>query len=93
MDCDNSLARKLDSADALETRGFAHLLLEKMPAAIADFDCAVALNPKLAPAFFGRAVAKERLGDEAGAARDYAAARAIDADIEAKLTRQGVLPL
>ena len=90
-DCDRSLALKSD-AYTFDSRGFAHLQLGDLPAAIADFDHALQLNPKMASSLFGRAKAKERQGDKAGAARDYAAARAIDANIEAELTRQNVLP-
>ena len=41
---------------------------------------------------YGRAVAKERSGDKAGAERDYAAAREQDSDIKAEMVAQNVLP-
>jgi len=61
--------------------------------AIADFDHALKLDPRLASSLFGRGKAKERSGDKAGAARDYDAARAIDRGIEAELAQQRILPM
>lgn len=48
--------------------------------AIAQYDVALKLNPKLAGALYGRGVAKQRKGDAAGGSADLAAAKAIQAN-------------
>ena len=48
-----------------------------LDASIADFDAALALNPGLANALYGRGIAKRRKGDLAGADADLGAAKAI----------------
>jgi Tfp pilus assembly protein PilF len=76
----------------LDSRGYAYLQLGDLPAAIADFTHALKLDSKMVSSLYGRAVAKERSGDKAGAERDYAAARALDSDIKAEMVAQNVLP-
>jgi hypothetical protein len=45
------------------------------------FDAALAVNPRLANALYGRGIAKRRNGDPAGANADVAAAKAINPGI------------
>src|SRR5215472_14385529 len=90
-DCDRSLSLK-PKAYTFDSRGFAHIQLGDLTAAILDFDKAIELDPKMASSLFGRGKAEELQGDELAAARDYAAARAIQSDIETDLVRQHVLP-
>ena len=47
-------------------------------AAVDDYDLAIALNPRFAPAFYNRGVAKEAGGDVAGAISDFNQAVALD---------------
>ena len=47
--------------------------------AIADHDIAIALNPQYAKAYHARGLAKQHMGDEAGAEEDFA--------MDAKLTK------
>ena len=62
---------------SLNSRGLARLRRGELGASIADFDAALALNPRLANALYGRGIAKRRNGDLAGADADLAAAKAI----------------
>ena len=48
-----------------------------LDASIADFNAALALNPRLANSLYGRGIAKRRKGDLAGAEADLAAAKAM----------------
>jgi len=89
-DCDRSLSLQ-PKAYTFDSRGFAHLQLGDLAAAIADFDKAVELDPHKASSLFGRGKVEELQGDKLAAARDYAAARAIQSDIEADLVRKHVL--
>ena len=41
-------------AYTFDSRGFAHLQLGELAAAIADFDKAIELDPKMASSLFGR---------------------------------------
>jgi tetratricopeptide (TPR) repeat protein len=54
----------------------------RLDEAIADYDRAIAINPKFAAALYGRAQAKRQKGDASGADADQAAARALDPAIE-----------
>lgn len=58
--------------------------------AIADFNAALRLDPKLASSLYGRGVAKQRKGDSAGAKTDIAAAQAINQNISAEYTGYGL---
>jgi hypothetical protein len=55
----------------------ARLRRGELDGSIADFDAALALNPRLANSLYGRGIAKRKNGDPAGADTDLAAAKAI----------------
>jgi Flp pilus assembly protein TadD len=59
------------------SRGLARLRRGEIPGSIADFDAALAVNPRLPDTLYGRAIAKRRIGDVVGADADFAAAQAI----------------
>ena len=58
--------------------------------ALADYDRALSLSPKLAGSLWGRGVGKQKKGDSAGAEADFAAAKAIKADIADEWARYDV---
>jgi hypothetical protein len=58
--------------------------------AIADFDSALRLDPKLASALYGRGFAKLKRGDLAGGNADIAAAETLEQNIAGKLARYGL---
>jgi hypothetical protein len=58
--------------------------------ALADYDAALATMPKNAWSLYGRGVAWKRSGDEAKAAKDRAAATAIDPDVTKRALRYGL---
>ena len=90
-DCDESMRlRPFDDADALDSRGFAHLKRGEFDSAIVDYDAALKHHPTTASSLYGRGVAKLRNGDRAGGGADIAAAKAIQADIADQFSRIGV---
>ena len=79
-----------NDADKLDTRGFAYLKVGRLDEAIADYDAALKLNPKLASSLYGRSMAKRKKGDATGGDADMAAAKAIQADIAEKMAIYGI---
>jgi tetratricopeptide (TPR) repeat protein len=80
---DCTQARRLDrtSPQILDNLGFTYLKLRQPDRAIAGYDAALTLAPKNASALFGRGMARQVKGDNAGADADFAAARAIRPNI------------
>ena len=62
----------------------------KIDGALADYDKALSLEPKLAGSLWGRGVVRQKKGDSAGAEADFAAARAIKADMADEWARYDV---
>ena len=62
-------------------RGEAYFFQKKYPLAKRDLDVALQLGPRNARALYFRAQTKEKMGDNAGAGADLAAARAINPKI------------
>ena len=58
--------------------------------AIADYDAALKLSPKLAEALYGRGVARQRNGDTAAGNADLAVAEATRTNIAEEFARYGV---
>ena len=58
--------------DALDSRGLAYLKKGQWDAAIADYNAALRLNPKLASSLYGRGLAKLKNGDTNGGNADMA---------------------
>ena len=58
--------------------------------AIADYDAALAIEPKKADSLYGRGLAKLKQDDVAGGDADVAAAKAIRPGIVAEFVRYGV---
>jgi tetratricopeptide (TPR) repeat protein len=59
-------------------RGLVYLDKQNYERAIADFDAALLLNPKMAKALYARGVARIRSGDVLHGNADIAAARSIE---------------
>ena len=72
------------------SRGLAYLKLGQWERAIADFDSALQLDPKLASSLYGRGFAKRKTGDLAGGNADIAAATAVEKDVGAAYARYGL---
>jgi tetratricopeptide (TPR) repeat protein len=83
-DCEKAVALAPQSANARDSRGYVYFLLGRWEAAIADYDAALAIDPKKAASLYGRGLAKKQKGDVAGGDNDIAAAEALLPGIGAK---------
>jgi tetratricopeptide (TPR) repeat protein len=77
-------------AAAFDSRGLTYLKLGKWESAIADFNSALRLDPKLPNARYGRGFAKLKRGDPAGGNADIAAAKTVEPNIEGEFARYGL---
>lgn len=91
-DCDESLRLRPDNANTLASRGLVYLKLKRYQAAIADYDAELRTNPGNPYTLFGRGVAKRMTGHLSSGDADITAAKAITADIAAKMAKLGVQP-
>ncbi len=89
-DFDLALRVEPDKPDVRRDRGIAHLRIGRLDAAITDFDAALRQQRYDALALYGRGLARQRQGDDARAAADLAAARAMDSRIEMRIAEHGV---
>jgi tetratricopeptide (TPR) repeat protein len=86
-DCDESLRLRPGEAGALSARGLVHVKLKELDLALADYDAALRVDPKNAFCLYGRRMAKQLMGDQAGADADIAAAKQIYPDIAGDFQR------
>jgi tetratricopeptide (TPR) repeat protein len=91
-DCENALSASPGDPYYLDSRGMVHLQRRDWRAAIADYDLALAQNQDLPASYFGRAIARLRLGETIEGQTDLEMARRLDAGIEARFAEYGVEP-
>lgn len=91
-DCNAALALAPGDARILDSRGLALLRLGRIDEAIANYNQALANNPKLPTSLFGRAVAWARKGDRAKSESDAAAAVKIYPGVRADFEGYGLKP-
>jgi hypothetical protein len=58
--------------------------------ALADYEAALKIDPRLPGALYGRGMARLRKGDKKGGETDIAAAKAMRPEIEAIFARYGI---
>ncbi len=81
-----------DNVNYRDSLGWTYLRLGKPRQAVDSFDRAIALRSRSPWSLFGRAQAKALSGDAAGARADLAAARDMDAHIDAEAAKAGFDP-
>jgi len=91
-DCRRSLALRPNSAEVLDSLGFAYFRQGKLDPSIDAYNAALAQNPQLPSSLFMRGVVRLRQGDAAGGQADLASARALDANIDQQFSGYGVTP-
>jgi tetratricopeptide (TPR) repeat protein len=69
------------NSSVMDSRGMVHLRLGHYKQAVADYDIALARQSRSAWSYLGRGLAKEHLGDTAGAQSDLKQALALDPDL------------
>jgi tetratricopeptide (TPR) repeat protein len=87
-DCDTAL-RRMKQANFFDSRGLVDLRMGQYDRAIADYDEALKLDPKIAWSLYGRGLAKRHKGDAAGKA-DMDAAVAIEPELPARAKALGI---
>jgi Flp pilus assembly protein TadD len=92
VDCRKAVAIAPENAEAWSTLGFTRLVQGKDDSALGAYNRALNLAPELPYALFGRGIAKQRQGDQAGGEEDIAAAKALLPDVAAIFMRYGVGP-
>ena len=75
---------------ALDDRGTVYLKMNKIDAAIADYNAALAINPRIESSLYGRGLAEFKNGDRGASQRDIAAAKAIDPDVANEFAELGL---
>jgi predicted aspartyl protease/tetratricopeptide (TPR) repeat protein len=100
-DCNTAIKRDGPLAAYLDSRAMVKVRMKDWPGALADYDAALAKNPKQASSLYMRGWAKRAsttAGSEAdkavatGFAADMAAAKAIDPDVADQFTPYGLEP-
>jgi tetratricopeptide (TPR) repeat protein len=92
-DCNQALRITPDDPDIIADRGFVYLKLGRYAEAIADYDAALATNPRLYGALYGRGRAKQLAGlDADSAAADIAAARRLNPKVVERFAIRGLPP-
>jgi tetratricopeptide (TPR) repeat protein len=77
-------------ADALDSRGLLNLKSGAAKNAIADFDAALKINPRLTSSLYGLGLAKQHNGAVSEGALDIANAKAMDPNIVQEFKSYGV---
>ena len=89
-DCDEAVRAAPRSAPVLDTRAFVYLRMGRNEEAIKDYDAALQGNTGLSASFYGRGVAKLRLGDVEGAKADLFRAETLRPGTRAQFTAFGL---
>lgn len=88
--CDQAVARGSHTAATYDSRALAHLKAGRLDAALADYESALRIDPRMAPALYGRGLTKIRRGDRTGGEADLAAARGARATVAEEFAGYGV---
>jgi tetratricopeptide (TPR) repeat protein/predicted aspartyl protease len=89
-DCNRALKRSGSQPAFLDSRGLVYLRQGKYAAAIADYDAALAVAPKMAWSLYGRGLARVALGQKGAGEADKAAALTIAPGIAEEAKRHGI---
>ncbi|KRA79401.1 tetratricopeptide repeat protein [Altererythrobacter sp. Root672] len=89
-DCEKSLSLDGNNPDAHDSRGLVHLKQKEWEAAVEDYETARTLDAATASAYFGHAIALQRLDRDDEAEADFKKALALDPKIAEKYEAWGV---
>jgi tetratricopeptide (TPR) repeat protein len=91
-DCDRAVRTYAYKGMALDSRGLVHLRRGEYDRAVADYNAALAINPKIAWSYYGRGLAELKTGDTAKSTADFAAAHALSPGLTEEAARYGLSP-
>jgi tetratricopeptide (TPR) repeat protein len=89
-DCDKAVQIRPQDANLVANRAMVLYISEKYKDALAGFDAALAINPKIPFALLVRGYAKGKLGDAAGKDADIAAAKTLNPDVQNRMRGLGI---
>ena len=89
-DCNAAVRAIPGNASFLDSRAFIHLRQKDDRAALADFDAALAIDPKRPWALYGRSLAETHLGMTTEAARDRALAVGLDKRMSERIKKYAI---
>jgi predicted aspartyl protease/tetratricopeptide (TPR) repeat protein len=89
-DCNRAIEGRPNEARFIDSRGVVRLRRNEWREAVADFDTALTVNPKLPWSLLGRGIARSRLGNTEAGRDDIDAARALRPTIEDEARRHGI---
>jgi len=90
-DCDQALKKERNSL-TMSYRGLVLFRLGRLDDAISQFAAALRVQPRMAPALYGRGLAELKKGDKAAGDADLAAAAAIAPGLAQQYRRYGLAP-
>jgi tetratricopeptide (TPR) repeat protein len=90
--CEKALGMDAKAAEFLDSKGFVLLQLGRFGDAIAAYDAALALKPRLAASLYGRGVAKKRICHCDAGNADLKAGRLDDPTVVRTFARAGLAP-
>ncbi len=79
-----------NDAAPFDSRGLTYLKMSEWNSAIADYNAALKIDPKLATALYGRGFAEIKKGNSASGNADIAAAKSADPNIAEEFSRYGL---
>ncbi len=91
-DCAEAIKLAPKQASYWDSYAVVALRADRLDDAMTRYGQALTLNPKLAPALYGRGLTKLRKGDTAGGNQDIAAARALSPKVGEELDAAGIAP-
>jgi tetratricopeptide (TPR) repeat protein len=91
-DCQSALALVPESGPMLDSLGFVQLRLDRFDEAIEAYSHALQVMGNEAHSLYGRAIAHKRKGSSVASAADFAAARALNKDIDSEFLEFGIVP-
>lgn len=91
-DCKEAVKLSPTVAGYRDSLGMVHLKAGRWDQAIVAYDEALRLKPDLTESLFGRGLARLRKGLKAEGEADLAAARKLDAEVDARYVRYGLTP-
>lgn len=91
-DCNAALSARPHTPAFLDSRGLVRVRVGDYAKAISDYNEALAANDKMAWSYYGRGIAKLKLGQKEGGEADIKKAKDLESDLPDKARRLGIVP-
>jgi tetratricopeptide (TPR) repeat protein len=91
-DCNAALSARPHTPSFLDSRGLVRVRMGDYAKAIADYDEVLAADHKIAWSFYGRGIAKLRLGQKEAGEADVKKAKELESELPEKAKKLGIAP-